>query len=61
MASGIFATTDTSRHEAVLRIASAEEVGVETLAERLSAEVTASNGTLVWIYLVGAVARTPGE
>jgi len=42
-----------------LGIASAEEVDVETLAARLSAEVTASNGTLVWIYLVGAVARTP--
>lgn len=44
-----------------LGIASAEEVGVETLAARLSAEVTASNGTIIWVYLIGAVARTPSE
>ncbi len=44
-----------------LGIASAEEVGVDTLAERLSDEVTAANGTIVWIYLVGATVHKPAD
>jgi SAM-dependent methyltransferase len=40
-------------------IASADEVDAETLATRLREEVTASDGVVVWLTLIGAVARKP--
>jgi ubiquinone/menaquinone biosynthesis C-methylase UbiE len=40
-------------------VASAEEVGVETLAERMRAEALALDATLVYPALIGAWTRTP--
>jgi hypothetical protein len=40
-------------------VATAEEVGVETLAERMRAEAVALDATLVYPALIGAWARTP--
>ena len=40
-------------------VTTADEVGVETLAERLRAEAVASNATLVMPALIGAWTRTP--
>jgi hypothetical protein len=42
-----------------LGIASAEEVGVDTLASRIGAEAVAENATVVWISIVGALTRLP--
>lgn len=42
-----------------LGIASAEEVDVDTLASRISAEAVAENATVVWISAVGAATRLP--
>jgi len=44
-----------------LGIASAEELDVDTLAARLSAEVSAASGTMIWISLIGAAVRRPAE
>lgn len=40
-----------------LGIATADEVGVDTLAERISDEVVGAQGTATWFSLVGATAR----
>jgi SAM-dependent methyltransferase len=40
-----------------LGIATADEVAVDTLAERISAEVVGAQGTVTWFSLVGATAR----
>ncbi len=41
-----------------LGIATAEEVAIETLAERLRAEVVAARGVITWAPLIGAWTRT---
>jgi hypothetical protein len=40
-----------------LGLATAEEVDVDTLASRISAEAVAENATVVWVSVVGAAAR----
>jgi hypothetical protein len=42
-----------------LGIATAQEVGIETLAQRLRDEVVAARGVFLWPPLVGAWARRP--
>ena len=42
-----------------LGIATADEVDVDTLAERISDEVVATQGTVTWFSLIGATARKP--
>jgi SAM-dependent methyltransferase len=42
-----------------LGIASAEEVDVDTLASRISAEAVAENATVVWVSVVGAATHLP--
>jgi SAM-dependent methyltransferase len=42
-----------------LGVATAAEVGIETLAERLRAEVVATHGVITWAPLVGAWSRVP--
>jgi SAM-dependent methyltransferase len=41
-------------------VATAEEVGIDTLAERLRAEVVAGGGVLLTMPLIGVWTRTPG-
>jgi hypothetical protein len=40
-------------------IATAREVDIDTLADRISAEAVATGATVVWWSLVGAATRTP--
>jgi hypothetical protein len=42
-----------------LGIATADEIDVDTLAERISDEVAATQGTVTWFSLIGATARNP--
>jgi hypothetical protein len=44
-----------------LGIASADEVGVDTLAVRLRDELVTSGGAVVWVSMIGAVARTSAQ
>jgi hypothetical protein len=41
-------------------VATADEVGIDTLAERLRAEVVAGGGVLVTMPFIGAWAQVPG-
>jgi hypothetical protein len=42
-----------------LEIASAEEVDVDTLGSRISAEAVAEDATVVWVSVIGAATRLP--
>lgn len=42
-------------------VARADEVDVDTLAKRISDEAVAAQATIIWVSLVGAVARKPTE
>ena len=42
-----------------LGIASADEVEIDTLAQRLSDEMVTTQGTGIWFSLIGAAARKP--
>lgn len=44
-----------------LGVATAREVGIETLEQRLGDEVVAAGATIVWVSLIGAVSRTSTE
>jgi SAM-dependent methyltransferase len=44
-----------------LGLLSASAVDVNTLAQRISAEVVATQGTAIWFSLIGAAAHTPAE
>ena len=41
-----------------LGIATASEVDIETLQQRLADEVVAAGATVVWVSLIGAASRT---
>jgi hypothetical protein len=44
-----------------LGIVSADEVEVDTLAAQLRDELTTSGGAVVWVSMIGAVARKPAQ
>jgi hypothetical protein len=43
-----------------LGIATASDVDIEMLEQRLGDEVVAAGATVVWVSLIGAASRTPG-
>jgi ubiquinone/menaquinone biosynthesis C-methylase UbiE len=44
-----------------LRVATADEVDVDTLSSRISAEAVAAGATIVWLSVIGAASRKPAE
>jgi hypothetical protein len=44
-----------------LGVATAEEVEVDSLASRLSAEAVATGATVIWMSVIGAASHAPTE